>query len=67
MVEMLSLNKVNMHGCAVGLVAENGKPIQKAWTIATMSPAVFDEPSKFICPGPHVHPEHHPCAGKETK
>eukprot|EP00972_Heterocapsa_arctica_P041261 6083993-Heterocapsa_arctica.AAC.1 len=28
---------------------------------------MFDALSKLICPGPHVHPEHHPCAKKETK
>eukprot|EP00972_Heterocapsa_arctica_P004590 682533-Heterocapsa_arctica.AAC.1 len=28
---------------------------------------MFDTLSKFACPGPHVHPVHHPCAGNETK
>ena len=64
----LSMNKVNMHGCAAGLrSSKDDTPIKKSWTVASTSPAVIDTLNKFQCPGKELHPVHSPCAGGETK
>ena len=68
MIQRYSMNKVHMHGCAAGLRSERtGRPIKKPWTIASTSPVMLGELSKFRCPGPPEHEEHEPCAGQETK
>ena len=68
LVDGLSMNKVNMHGCAAGLTsAKDNTPIKKPWTVASTSPAIIDTLSKFQCPGKELHPVHSPCAGAETK
>ena len=68
LVNDLSMNKVNMHGCAAGLTsAKDNTPIKKPWTVASTSPAIIDTLSKFQCPGKEMHPVHSPCAGAETK
>ena len=68
MIQRYSMNKVHMHGCAAGLKSEKtDRPIKKPWTIASTSPVMLDELSKFRCPGPPEHEEHEPCAGQETK
>ena len=68
LVDGLSLNKVNMHGCAAGLTfSKDNTPIRKPWTVASTSPAIIDTLSKFQCPGKELHPVHFPCADAETK
>ena len=67
MIAEFSLNKFNIHGCAVNLKDETNVPIKKPWTIATSSPSVAKRLSGLKCPGPDHHPEHRPCAGKLTK
>ena len=67
MIEEMSLNRVNMHGCAARLVSKDGVPIKKPWTIATTSSALYDALETLTCPGTTLHPVHAPCAGSETK
>ena len=64
MISELSLNKVRLDGCAVGLHSSKGVPIKKPWTVATSSPKLFDRFEPLRCTNDH---EHCPCAGGETK
>ena len=68
LINGLSMNKVNMHGCAAGLTSsKDNVPIKKPWTVASTSPAIIDALNKFQCPGKELHPVHSPCSGAETK
>ena len=72
LVDGLSMNKVNVHGCAALLTSANDNtphntPIKKLWTGASPSPAIIDTLSKFQCPKNQLHAAHSPCAGAETK
>ena len=64
MITELSLNKVRLDGCAVGLRSTKGIPIMKPWSIATSSPKIFEHFEPLRCPKDHAHC---PCAGGETK
>ena len=59
------LNRVSFHGCALGLVAENGITIKKPWTVATSSKKLADRLGQNQYPETSVHLMHQPCAGKE--
>ena len=67
MKDELSMNIVNIHGCAMGLTDQHGNPVKKPWSIATTSPSMVHRLEPRVCPGPQHHPAHTPCAGKITK
>ena len=56
----LGLRFVHFDGCALGLVAGDGAPIRKPWSIATNSPQILDAFAPFTGPGDH---QHTPCQG----
>ena len=64
MITELSLNKVRLDGCAVGLRSTKGISIMKPRSIATSSPKIFEHFEPLRCPKDHAHC---PCAGGETK
>ncbi len=46
---------VNFHGCALGLVFQDGKPMKKAWTIATTCEELRERLAVARCDGSHEH------------
>jgi hypothetical protein len=56
LMEELAVNKVEFHSCAAGLrSSKTGHPIKKPWTVASTSPAVVKELSRFHCPSKPQH------------
>eukprot|EP00972_Heterocapsa_arctica_P047740 7041901-Heterocapsa_arctica.AAC.1 len=55
-VNKYQLNKVRIHGCAVGLKTDEGIPMVKPWTFATDDSYVFQAFQDKKCPGPEAHP-----------
>jgi hypothetical protein len=53
-----------VHGCAVGLVAEDGAPIMKPWRFQSTAPEIHIALEGLVCPKDH---EHSICEGKATK
>eukprot|EP00972_Heterocapsa_arctica_P065330 9644882-Heterocapsa_arctica.AAC.1 len=51
----------------MGLINDNGVPIEKLWTIATNDGFLFRTMSGCKCPGKAIHPNHQSCAGKCTR
>eukprot|EP00972_Heterocapsa_arctica_P026879 3955556-Heterocapsa_arctica.AAC.1 len=51
----------------MGLINDNGVPIQKPWTIATNDGYLWRAMSGCNSPGKTGHPNQQPCAGKYTR
>ena len=60
-----SLMPVHIHGCAMGVKDEKGRPLLKPWTVYTNHLGLYDELSdaKYRCDGTH---EHSTCTGKRA-
>ena len=59
----LGMQRVDFHGCQVGVQSSKGIPIKKPWRFSTTSNRLRDVFQQFQCPG-EIHDE---CAGKETR
>jgi len=46
---------VHFHGCALGLVSPDGRPMKKAWTIATTCNELRERLAVARCDGSHQH------------
>eukprot|EP00972_Heterocapsa_arctica_P063738 9404362-Heterocapsa_arctica.AAC.1 len=51
----------------MGLINDNGVPIEKPWTIATHDGYLFRAMSVCKCLGKSIHPNNQPWAGKYTR
>jgi hypothetical protein len=62
MISEFGLKKARCDGCALGVVAQRasvrGRPMQKAWEIATTSDSVYEEISAHRCSGPECKANH---------
>ena len=64
LVRVHGLVKINIHGCALGLVDKEGKPIKKPWTIATNHPGLIKVFSSHRYRCKHHPNQHGKCEGK---
>ena len=62
-----SLAFAHFHGCAVGLIHQNGKPIQKAWKVASNDNILIENLNKLRCPHSRAKGVHEPLGGSNTK
>ena len=62
---LLGLQRIEIHGCMLGLTASDGLPIKKPWYIATNCSELLSMLKGKVCKGHHER--HTPCQGSETK